>query len=346
VASPSIAVWQTGTETQRSLRMAEGGKLGGPVALFAGGISPTTAGGSHGVVGGNDLSATVPASSLVVTVAAGQCFIHGTSAAAQGTYYWYQDASSTVTLAAYNTQARTDLLGVWVKDNAEDSSGATSCGLAAVTGTPGAGVPTVPAGFLVLYQAAVPANSGTVVLTNKRPYAAAIGGLIRCNSTLRPTGAALWQGQVIYELDTDRIWAYTGTAWAPVKGRFGCAMGLTSATIGTGTANLTWGTEFRDTDGYSSVGNSVAAVPAGLAGIYDAFLFVQSASVQTAVGEIALFLNGTTMIAANAMAVGKQNFSCGRSIALGAGDTVSAQITNGSASMAFTTVFELYRKSD
>src|SRR5438128_2066378 len=106
--------------------MAQGGTLGGPVALFAGGISPTTGGGSHGVVGGGDLSATVPASSLVVTVAAGQCFVHGTSSNSQGAYYWYQDASSTVTLAAYNTQARTDLIGVWVRDNAEDSLGTTS----------------------------------------------------------------------------------------------------------------------------------------------------------------------------------------------------------------------------
>jgi hypothetical protein len=353
VSAPSTAVWQTGTESQKSLRMETRGILAGPVALFAGGISPTTGGGSHGVVASADTTAgtngdfAATVSGLVVTLGAGQCFINGTSSIDQGAYYWYQNASSTVTLATYNTQARTDLIGVWVKDNAEDSSGATTTALDKVTGTPGAGVPTVPVGFEVMWQAAVPANSGTVVLTDKRTYASAVGGVIRCKSTQRPSGAARWQGQVIYELDTNRMWAYSGTAWQPVKGRFGCSMGVTSAVIGTGSQTVIWTNEFEDTDGYSVAdgSNQAITIPAGLGGKYNVTVWVASTAA-TAVGKVEIIRAGVSTLGAQSICVGGTDTTVARQVTLGAGDVITLKVTNGSASTTFNVTVELWRESE
>jgi hypothetical protein len=339
VSAPSVALWQTSTEPQKSLRMGLAGLLGGPVALFAGGISPTTGGGSHGVVGTGDFAASVPSNSLVVTVGVGQCFVHGTSSIDQGTYYWYQNAASSAdtTLAAYNTQARTDLIGVQVRDNAEDSSGATTCKLDKVTGTPGGGVPTVPAGFLVLYQAAVPANSGTVVLTDKRTYAAGIGGLIRCRSTTRPTGAALWQGQVIYELDTDRVWAYSGAAtWVLMLGRvrfLGTNSGGTTYNAGD-YLPFPWTSEGEDTDSmHSGTSTTVTCtVPGTYTVSFEAF-----SSITPSADSILEILRSGTIRSEGQIRAGRQRGMAHLSCYLGVGDTIVCNFKNNHSAPVFVT---------
>lgn len=251
---PGLALWQTGTAPQKTLRLAQGGAMGRPMATFGGGITPTTGGGSHGVVGENDLKVT--GSTLTPSIAAGSAFINGTSSVDQGPYFGYNHAatSAAVTLVAHNTNPRIDLVVLRVMDDPEDSTGSTLLKLDKVTGTPAGSPtpPTVPPGCLVLAQAAVPANSGAVVYTDKRVYATALGGLIRCTSTTRPTGAALWFGQHIIEADTNRILYYNGSAWrliAPwrtavsgssISGAFGVGTAVNSITLPDMGAAGTW----------------------------------------------------------------------------------------------------------
>ena len=84
----------------KTTRMAQGALLGRPTALFAGGVSPTTAGGSHGVVGNDDLLVTISAG-LTLSIATGAAFINGTSSIDQGTYGGiYNNAAQTIALTA------------------------------------------------------------------------------------------------------------------------------------------------------------------------------------------------------------------------------------------------------
>lgn len=219
------ARWMTGAGsppklTQRLLRMADGLMLGRPMATFVGGVSPTTHGGAHGVLGDDDLKVSV-VSGLTVRVAPGAYSVLGTSAIDQGVYIGYNNANVDLVLDAYDTSPRTDLVIVRVYDDAEDSSGQTEVALESVKGTPGGGVPAPPANCLVLAEVTVPANSGNVTIANdRRPYVAAVGGVRRVRSTNRPTGGVRL-GDRIFEVDTLReyvcvattpsiVWRYAG----------------------------------------------------------------------------------------------------------------------------------------
>lgn len=219
MAFTSLARWMTGTVSQKLLRMGDGAMLGRPVATFAGGVNPTTSGGAHGVVGTDDLKVTISAG-LTMSVAPGQAFIAGTSSVDQGSYYVYNGAAATIALTAHAGSARKDVIYVRAQDNAEDGSGSTGVVFGKVDGTPGSGVVgTIPSGTLVLAVIDVPATSGAVTVdTSVRPYVAAIGGTIRCKSTLRPTGAALYDGMSIFETNTGLRYHWRQTGGTPTTG--------------------------------------------------------------------------------------------------------------------------------
>ena len=89
-----------------------------------------------------------------------------------------------------------------------------------------------------------------------------------CTSTNRPTTP--YEGQVIYETDTDLTYIYGGTAWQQVSG--GTAVGnsglvyVTSATIGSGVSSVTVSSAFSTTyDNYViSVSGGVASTDMNL----------------------------------------------------------------------------------
>lgn len=333
----SKAAWQTADPTpldQKVIRMAQGGLLGRPTATFAGGVSPTTGGGSHGVVGTDDLKVT--GTTLTLTVATGGVFINGTSSIDQGPYYGYVSVAESVVLNAHDSQPRIDLVIAQVLDDLEDSSGSDLFQITKVTGTPSGSpvVPTVPAGSLVLAQVAVPATSGAVTVTDKRRYAAALGGLIRCKSTERPSGAALWEGQWIYELDTKRVWLYNGTSWIPVLGRWGCEVGMTAAvSYGSGVSTVTFDSETYDTDGYHANPGANIVIPSGLGGVYSVGLHGIVSSTPPGNTATGITYNGT-LIWQNPAPAGSSNFpSIGFSRALAAGDVLTAQYLNASGSV-------------
>lgn len=212
-------VQQGGSHPAATFRQALAGLLGAPFGSFAGGVAPTTGAGAHGVAGVGLAVTQNGTPNMSVNVAGGHAVVRGTEAAAQGCYAVYNDATTNLVIAAADpTNPRRDLIVVRVRD-AFYSGAATDAALVVVTGTPAASPadPTPPANSLVLARVTVAAAATSIVnanITDLRTYAASAGAVVRCLSTGRPTGAALYPGLTIDELDTGNLLRWDGTRWA------------------------------------------------------------------------------------------------------------------------------------
>lgn len=158
---------------------------------------------------------------MSVDVAAGGAFILGSETATQGEYVVYNDAVVTLVISAANaTNPRIDLVCYKVQDAAYSGASNTSS-LVVVTGV-AAGSPVPPAApnnSIILAQVAVAALSTSVLnaaITDKRPRAAALGGIVVCTSATRPT-VNLTTGLTAYETDTGILTTYNGSTWVPIE---------------------------------------------------------------------------------------------------------------------------------
>lgn len=158
---------------------------------------------------------------MTVLVDAGICYIPGSQGSLQGNYVGTNNASMSVSIApADASQARIDLIVFKVEDTLY-SGAVNSSSIVAVTGTP-AGSPVAPAApnnSIILAQVSVPATDTTISnaqITDRRPFVAGVGGLIRCTSTNRPATSTIGASQVIYETDTKLFYVYDGTNFAPL----------------------------------------------------------------------------------------------------------------------------------
>jgi hypothetical protein len=133
----------------------------------------------------------------------------------------FNDADTNVALAAADpTNPRIDLVCIEIRSLTEYGQAANDARFFVIQGTPAAS-PAVPAvsaapNCLVLAQVAVAAAAATIVnanITDKRTRAAAVGGIIVCTSTTRPTGASLAEGLFIYETDTNLLDYYDGATF-------------------------------------------------------------------------------------------------------------------------------------
>lgn len=203
------------------VRHSLAGIMGAPVGAFAGGVQPTTAGGGHGVMSPGSMAVSQSGTpGMSVVVAAGQCVVRGTESNNQGCYSGYNDADATLVIAtADGTNPRNDLICFQIRDAA--FSGANNdARLVVVQGTPNA-VPADPSlsttpNALVLARVRVNALASSITnanITDLRPQARALGGVVVCNSTNRPTGGSLYPGLFIYEPDTLRQLHYDGSTW-------------------------------------------------------------------------------------------------------------------------------------
>lgn len=159
------------------------------------------------------LAATVVGTS--VTIGAGSAIITPTSGA-NGSYRVSVPGPESLTLTARDaTYTRHDLVVVRVYDGDADASGLWEARLEVITGTPSASpaAPALPAGALQLWTVVVPPGTGTVTVVDNRAWTSALGGVITCKSTSRPDGAGLRVGQIIYETDTARLYAWDGANW-------------------------------------------------------------------------------------------------------------------------------------
>lgn len=271
-------VQQGGSHPAATFRHALAGLLGAPFGSFAGGITPTTGAGAHGIVGAGLAVTQNGTPNMSVNVAGGHAFVRGTEAATQGSYATYNDAVTNLVIAAADpTNPRRDLVVIRVRD-AFYSGAATDAALVVVTGTPAASPadPTPPANSLVLARVAVAAAATSIVnanITSVTTRAAALGGEIICTAATRPTGAALYEGLRIYELDTNRHWRYDGAAWILLGGnvprcdvRRSSVQSVASGTI----VPFTPSTAFYNSDGTAmwNAASNPSRVFAPVAGIY------------------------------------------------------------------------------
>lgn len=168
---------------------------------------------------GNDMIVAQNGSpNMSVNVAPGQCFVPGTEGTKQGTYSCVNDANRNVTItAADGTNPRIDLIVARVQDT-QYSGGTNTWSLAVVTGTPAGSpaAPTAPANSLTLAQIAVGAGVTSIVtanITDRRFFAAGLGGRIRASSTNRPATTTVPAGTEIYEPDTGLVRTLYGSSW-------------------------------------------------------------------------------------------------------------------------------------
>ena len=114
-----------------------------------------------------------------------------------------------------------------------------------------------------------------------------------CTSSNRPVTP--FEGQMIYETDTDLTYVYGGSAWQQVSG--GTAVGnsglvyVTSATVGTGVSSVTISSAFSSTydnyrivwaGGYGSASTGIALRVGGSSASYAHVLFWATLGVATA----------------------------------------------------------------
>ena len=150
----------------------------------------------------------------------------------------------------------------------------------------------------------------------------------QCTSSTRPTGV---EGRIIAETDTDRMYIYSGSAWVllgwySATGRAWVSLTDSAQSIGTGSAaDITWGTEVADPDGWTSGGSATLTVPTGFDGLYIVSYSGTwaSGSLGTSPG-VFLFHNGVNIAGANGVTFG-QVHSVNTTLALAATDTLKVQ---------------------
>jgi hypothetical protein len=178
--------------------------------------------GSGGTFRPTDLAPTQAGTpNMTVLVAAGAVYVEGSESATQGGYFVYNDAQTVVTVPAANaTNPRIDIIGVRIEDS-EYSGANNTAAIVLVSGVAAASPvePTLPANFMTICRVDVAASAVSITnanITDRRRRMAAVGGIIPCTSTTRPS-VSLWEGMFIYETDTHALKQYTTatTLWQP-----------------------------------------------------------------------------------------------------------------------------------
>jgi hypothetical protein len=175
---------QVGSLPAKTLRQLLAAHLTSPLASFAGGVGALDPG--HGVVLSGDLAVTQNGTpNMSVNVAAGSAFIKGTSAADQGVYGFFNDATVNLAISTSDpTNGRRDLIIAQIRDAGGGYGGVDNdARLAVVTGTAsGSPVdPAVPANCLVLARITVDAAAGSIVtgkITDLRTRAIGRGAVL------------------------------------------------------------------------------------------------------------------------------------------------------------------------
>lgn len=193
-----------------------------------------------GMVRPGDFAATVVASQMQLTVAAGAAVLLGAESATQGAYFAWSDAAETLAWPAASSQDRYDTLVLRVRDPQYGTiTGSADSDWNIVQGTPGAsptpvtdasfaaaGANYVPGAWLRVYDILVPANATQLTqgnVTQKAQYCGLLGFTLATSFSGLP--ASPRQGERGYTMDTDKVyyavgaspsWKSTGVANRPV----------------------------------------------------------------------------------------------------------------------------------
>jgi hypothetical protein len=180
-----------------------------------------------GVLKLNDLlvSQRGAGANLSVDIAVGAALVPGTVVTHQGFYYCFNDAIFNLTgFTADVSNPR--IVSVILKVRDSLYSGANNDAVfEAVHGTP-ASSPVAPdlvalghTNYLLLANVTLAANDTSITsgeISNQTTITKTYGAPIVCTSGTRP--ASPFEGQFIYETDTDRVYAYNGAAWIYIAG--------------------------------------------------------------------------------------------------------------------------------
>lgn len=165
---------------------------------------------------------TVVAGTMDVSVSAFSGWVDGDASAAQGGYPFVNDSARVLTLAnGHASLARVDLIVARVRDTTFDASGFTDADVVVIAGTPGSGVPAVPAGCMPLREVNVPAglSAGTGGLSagnlgsDRRRWTSALGGILPVVDQSDRDGLTPYEGMTVWRQDTDLLQVHTGAAW-------------------------------------------------------------------------------------------------------------------------------------
>lgn len=205
------------THTAAQLRTYTGSLLS---SLFVSGSFSRTRGGVHPALGALLAVTQNGTPNMSVNVAAGAVYIPGTESTSQGVYFCVNDATVNlgITTAPGSGLNRIDLIVAKVQDSFY--SGATDAwSLAVVTGTAAASpsAPTPPSNSVILAQVFVGSLVTSITngnITDTRVFAAALGGILRCSSSARPTTPSV--GDFVTETNTGNISRWDGSSWTTV----------------------------------------------------------------------------------------------------------------------------------
>lgn len=169
---------------------------------------------------GNDLkvTATSPAT-MQISIAQGMAWVPGALTFTQGTYAVVNDATVTLAVPASDPgNPRIDLVILEVLDQVY--SGTVDLGqLRIVSGAPASlpVAPLVPGNYITLAKITVPANASSIsssAVTDTRSFAAALGSPTPVVSAAARTAlTSVPSGMSVYEIDTTRVYQWTGTQW-------------------------------------------------------------------------------------------------------------------------------------
>lgn len=225
-----------------------------------------TFGNRGGVVGAGLLVAQKSGgANMSVDVAEGFLVLPGTENGYQGVYLCETQGVTNKTVTTSDvTNARIDLVVARIRDSSY--SGATDAfTLEVLAGTP-AGSPAAPSvgagSTWVLGVISVAANASSIIQANildarlggggyvaQAGSAAALGGVISCTSSLRPSSP--YAGMVIWETDTKLLRVYNGSAWETVGATAGT---WTAMPLGNSWANFGGGNQVAQ---YRKLGDMV-----------------------------------------------------------------------------------------
>lgn len=183
--------------------------------------------GRPGVLGGNDYKATA-GSGLALNIAPGVAYVEGSSSL-QGFYKQVMSTAGSVTIDTNSGSggSRVDRIFLAIRDQ-EFSGGADDATIYVVSGVRGTGLPTNLSAMTATYKAYLElarteiTNGGTsvsnVTITDVRKFTAQGSVIPATSGTLPGTGAVYpeptpFSGQGVYELDTNNLKFWSGTAW-------------------------------------------------------------------------------------------------------------------------------------
>jgi len=172
-----------------------------------------------------------------VSISSGMTLDIGGGRAIVSGYSFISPAAVQRTVAAATGAARRDLVILRVYDT-ESGDASSKADIEIVKGTTTSD-PAIPQNSMIICQIAVPASGTAIVLTDRRKYTAAAGGVVPMTSAQPVTYDQVAPGTHVHSLTTGNSWQRSGNALVPLLGQ--TASLFFERTTSDATGSSTWG---------------------------------------------------------------------------------------------------------